>query len=345
MAVRIKDVANYCGLSPGAVSQVLRNNGHRIPEKTRLKILDAIDKLGYRPNNLSVGLRQKRSNLLSLIIPWNNPELMDTVEQEAYRHGFRLMVNFTTSPDANREIAHLDNALDWHVDGIIWLPFANLENYPERLIKRLKTSNAKLIFLQRRLSELPGTLVGTDYRQGIFDAVKYIAQESGYSKILYLQSGSPFEIRDQRRNYFKEAVAQYGLDHERVSLLNSDSPREERSKATDILIPLLEKQIHPVVCLCDNDWLALEVLDVARKKGIDIPARVGIITISDHLLLGHVRLSQVTSPKLSALRIDYAAQGKLAVQYIANMIDDKKEKDILLPLPLFINQSTQRINA
>lgn len=331
MAVRIKDVADYCGFSPGAVSQVLRNNGHRIPEKTRQKILAAIDELGYRPNNLSVGLRQKHSNLLSLIIPWGNSELMDTVEQEAYRHGFRVMVSFTTSPDAEREIANLDNALDWHVDGILWLPFANPEQYPERLLNRLESSNTKIVFLQRRLPNVSGALVGFDFRQGLFDAVRHIA-ESGFKKVVLIQIKTSFELRSLREKYFYEALTEHPLPHDH-KILDDES----------MIRPLLAaEKDYPVAYICDNDRFALEFLEATRKSGIKIPEQIGAVTVGDHLLMGYMRLSQIACPKLSALRMDFAQQGKVAVQHVVEMIKGGEPgRDILLPLPFYANHSTQ----
>ncbi len=339
MAVRIKDVAEYCGVSAGAVSQVIRDHDHsRIPEKTRKRIMDAVESLGYRPNNLSVGLRRKRSDLLSLIIPWNNPELMDTVEQEAYRHGFRVMVNFTTHPDASREISNLDYALDWHVDGIIWLPFSNIENYPERLLNRLQNSNVKIVFLQRRLPELPGILVGTDYRQGIKKLTAHIAPR--YRKIIYLTGGSPFETKNQRKNYLMEELKNYDVKYEAVTL------ETEANGYAEAIAPLLKKrQPYPIALVCDIDWIGLDALNIARQLNLTVPDQVGIVTIGDHLIGGIHRVSDLTYPRLSALRVDYHQQGVRAVQNIVKMINNEEGgQDVLLPLPLIVNESINRGN-
>lgn len=341
MAVRIKDVADYCGLSPGAVSQVIRNTNHRIPEKTRQKVLAAIEKLSYRPNNLSVGLRKKHNNLLSLIIPWDNPELMDMVEQEASRHGLKVMVNFTTSPDTSREVESLDQALDWHVAGIVWAPYADLENYPERLIKRIRNSGTKLVFLQRRLPELPGVMIEFDYRQGIEAAVNH-AVDCGYSQAVLVQNAAPFELRSRRKSFFQAAGEARHLP------MVSRHFEETNEALYDAMRQMLltDKSQPSTIYFCDSDRLALALLDSARSLGLEIPGQLGIITIGDHLLLGHIRLSQVTFPKLSSLRMDYGTQGRLAVEFISTMIaDSTTPEDIMLPVPLCINDSTRSVET
>lgn len=288
--------------------------------------------LGYRPNNLSVGLRRQRSDLLSLILPWNNPELMDTVEQEAFRHGFRVMVNFTTHPDASREISTLDYALDWHVDGIIWLPFADIESYPPRLLERLRDSNVKTIFLQRRLPEMPGSLLGIDYKGGIRKMIAHLA--SRYRKILYVSTKSWFELKNQRKQFLAEEMQKYDIEYEPISLST------ECGFAGEIAAILESRRHYPMAMVCDIDWMALDALEVARRMQIDIPRQLGVVTIGDHRIGGYHHLSDITYPKLSALRVDYHLQGIKAVQNIVKMINQHDcSEDELLPVSLIIRDS------
>lgn len=343
MAVRIKDVAAHCGVSPGAVSQVLRDRNHsRFPEKTRERILKAAEEMGYRPNNLSVGLRRRRSDLLSLVIPWNNPELMDVVEQTARRFDFKIMVNFTSSPDTGREISSLDNALDWQVDGILWLPYGGAADYPERLVDRLQASRTHVLFLQRRLPGIEGMLVGFDYRQGIADAVRHLA-EQGYRRICYSTiSASPFELKLRRREYFQDALRQSGLDGEYVVLQN----RADADLATPAAEWLASLPAGPNAVIGDIDWLTLELFLAARARGIRVPEELGLITNGDHLVGNRTRISRLTEPSLTALRVDYSRQAALAVEHLADLVagEEIPKEDIILPHLLVVGGSTCRVN-
>ena len=58
-----KDIALEAGVSETIVSYVLNNNRYVDKEK-RKRVLDAVNKLGYRPNSIARALKGKRSNQL-----------------------------------------------------------------------------------------------------------------------------------------------------------------------------------------------------------------------------------------------------------------------------------------
>ena len=60
----IKDVAKVAGVSPTTVSRVLNNRGY-ISEETRKKVYDAMEKIGYHPNELAKNFFRQKSNIIS----------------------------------------------------------------------------------------------------------------------------------------------------------------------------------------------------------------------------------------------------------------------------------------
>lgn len=64
----IKDVALKAGVSVTTVSRVLNNRGY-LSEELKKKVLQAMDELNYRPNELARSLSRSRSNIIGLIIP------------------------------------------------------------------------------------------------------------------------------------------------------------------------------------------------------------------------------------------------------------------------------------
>ena len=64
----IKEVALKAGVGVGTVSRVL-NNSPQISEKTRNKVLKAIEELNYVPNVAGKRLSQSRSNVIAVIVP------------------------------------------------------------------------------------------------------------------------------------------------------------------------------------------------------------------------------------------------------------------------------------
>ncbi|MCJ7665186.1 MAG: LacI family transcriptional regulator, partial [Actinobacteria bacterium] len=67
MATSIKDVANRAGISATTVSAYL-NKSAPVNKVTAIKIKEAIEELGYRPNLIARSLRQKKTNTVGLIV-------------------------------------------------------------------------------------------------------------------------------------------------------------------------------------------------------------------------------------------------------------------------------------
>ena len=337
MAVTLKDVAADCGVSASAVSQVLRSHhACRVSPAARERILEAVRRLGYRPNHISTSLRRQRSGLLSLILPWNNPELMEIMEQEAYRLGYRLMINFLTRPDLDREMALLNNSLDWQVEGLFWLPYAGISAYPELLLQRLRDNKTQIVFMQRRLPDFPGCLVGTDYRQGVRDAIAHV-QHQGYRHVVFLGTSLNFEIKSLRENYVRTECRERGLSCEDILM---DDRRG--SDASQVLPRLQAIGTFPCAIFCDNDSLTIHALRALQKLNLSIPGQVGLVTNGDQLVLGHFRLGDITMPSLTALSTDYTAQGRLAINRMARLLQEgtASPPDVWLPLPFHPRAST-----
>ena len=68
MKATLKDIAADTGFSVTTVSLVLNNKPSKIPEGTKQIILEAAQRLGYRPNQLAVSLVKKRTDTLGLIV-------------------------------------------------------------------------------------------------------------------------------------------------------------------------------------------------------------------------------------------------------------------------------------
>ena len=84
MAITQSDIADYCKLSPAAVSKVLRYPRHpEFSDQTRKRILAAAQELNYVPNQLAAGLRRGKAATIGLISACNAPELQDNVSQGA----------------------------------------------------------------------------------------------------------------------------------------------------------------------------------------------------------------------------------------------------------------------
>src|SRR5579883_2709407 len=85
----IADVARRAKVTTATVSNVITQ---RVPvsEKTRARVLQAIEELGYRPNLVARGLAQGKTLTLALVVPTiSNPFFAEVVEEVPPEPGSR----------------------------------------------------------------------------------------------------------------------------------------------------------------------------------------------------------------------------------------------------------------
>ncbi len=80
MAATINDVAKLAGVSPKTVSNVIHDYPH-VRTSTRVRVVQAIETLGYQPNIAARSLVTKRHNLIGFIL-WDilNPGYTEMVK-------------------------------------------------------------------------------------------------------------------------------------------------------------------------------------------------------------------------------------------------------------------------
>ena len=103
----IKDVAKEAGVSVTTVSRVMNDRGY-ISEKTRKKVYDAMEKIGYHPNEFSKNFFRQKTNIIGLILPDISisfyAEETKYIEEHLYKNGYKLMLcNAYNSKEREKE--------------------------------------------------------------------------------------------------------------------------------------------------------------------------------------------------------------------------------------------------
>ena len=126
MAASIKDVAKEANVSIATVSRVL-NDIDVVNQETKQRVLDAIEKLDYRPNILARSLKTQRSSTIGIIIPdisnSRYPEIVRGAEDLASIYNYNIML-CNTDLDKEREKESFNILREKMVDGIMYMRFS-----------------------------------------------------------------------------------------------------------------------------------------------------------------------------------------------------------------------------
>lgn len=181
-SVTIIDVAREAGVSKSAAARVLARNGSA-SEATRKKVIEAADRLGYRPNHLARAMKSGTTKTIGVVLPDVAipffSAVLRGVADTARAAGFEVIVS-NTDNDADIEARSLEILAEQRVDGIAIAPV--FQEKPDA-ISRLEQEGMPLVLLDRRmpgLRHLP--LVSVDHADATEQAVRALA-DLGHRRI------------------------------------------------------------------------------------------------------------------------------------------------------------------
>lgn len=91
----IRDVAREAGVGLGTASRVLSESRH-VSAATRQCVLEAVERLGFRPSRMAQGLARGRTQTLGVVVPFFTKhyflEILRGIEQAVSAHDYSLIV-------------------------------------------------------------------------------------------------------------------------------------------------------------------------------------------------------------------------------------------------------------
>lgn len=272
--VTIKDVAGDAGVSVAAVSKVLRD-AYGVSEQLRVRVRASMEKLGYRPLASARGMRGQTYTLGFLIPDLHNPffaDIMAGINAALERTQYQTLLGISESSTPN-ESALIENMIDRQMDGIMIIG-------PRLQIEEMRSFAARIPSVLIAYHPGPGEnfdTVNNDDRRGGELVVQHLVA-SGYKHIAFLSQrvhGSMLEamITTRREAGYRAAMHAAGLDRNVRVVEAAQTSREVQAVARQ----LLQSRSRPDAIFCWTDFIALEVLSVARDLNLAVPGDLAVV--------------------------------------------------------------------
>jgi DNA-binding LacI/PurR family transcriptional regulator len=281
---RLADVAEAVGLSPASVSLVLR--GQPGPsEQTRLRVLDAAARLGYRADRTASLLARRRSGLLGVMMDVHSPfhaELVENVHDAAEREGLDVVLSTTTR--SRSESRAVETLLDFRCEALLLLG----PEMPAAALAELERT-VPVVVVGRRVRPAVVDVVRSADDRGVAAAVDHLVG-LGHADIVFVDGG-PGTISGDRRRGYREAMRRAGLD-DHVRVVVGDHTEAGGVRAAE---ELLAGQGRPTAVIASNDRCAVGVLDVLSRRAVAVPQQISVVGYDDSSLarLAHIDLTTV----------------------------------------------------
>lgn len=296
----LEDVARRAGVSRALVSIVMRG-APGASERTRERVRQAADELGYRPDPRARRLRQLRTKLIGVTFTVGqefHADLIDGVYVAAEQLGYDVVLSGIT-PHRGEPRA-LRTLIDEQCEGLVLVgPEA-----PPRTLGELATRVPVVVLARRvrgvdtvRSDDAAGALLGTDHLIGL-----------GHRRIVYLDGGRAPGAAERLRGYRRAARAAGVPEQVRPGGLT------EREGATAAAAMLAESEL-PTAVFAFNDRCALGALDVLIRAGISVPQQVSVLGFDDSPLAGLAHVD------LTTVRQDASGLASAAVRRLVGRLD------------------------
>jgi LacI family transcriptional regulator len=328
--VTIETVAAEAGVSVTTVSHVF--SGHRpVGKKTRERVQDVAQRLGYRPNAVAQSLRTRRTDTVMLIIPdITNPfypafarGAQDVLRERGYHS---LLCN--TDADELEERTFLEEAVARRVDGVIFMGF----RVPPGDLVPFAEAGLSIVSLGTAPEIGEVDCVSFDDRRSAREATSYLLDRTA-GTVGFIDGTAGTPVARSRLDGFREAHTTRGLELPDELIVATDFTRAGGAEG---MTALLRLDTPPKAVFCANDLIAIGALDVLTEHGIRIPAGMAVMGCDD------IDVAAMVTPALTTVRHPAAKLGRVSAELLlSRMTGDYSGpgRRVVIPHTLVIRDS------
>lgn len=322
----IVDVARLAGVTPTTVSRVINNRGY-ISEKTKKRVHEVMDELGYQPNEIARSLTKQKSNTIGVIVPHiSHPyfaKLISNLENEAAKKDYKIIL-CNSKEKAEKEKQYLDMCKSNRVAGII-ICSGNVES------NKINTGGIPVVLLEKNFEE--GKLgIQCDNYQGGKIATEHLI-ECGCKKILHLSGVIDEEMpADNREKAFIDVCSKNEIEY---FIKKYDIDTYNQMNYYDYIKAALNEIEGVDGIFASSDLIAAQVIQVCNEIKIRIPEDIKLVGFDD------VDISQLTTPRITTVHQPIKEMARLSIELIDAKYNniEVNEKNIL-SIKLIIREST-----
>lgn len=312
MAISIKDVAKEAQVSIATVSRVL-NNIDVVNEDTKKKVLDAIDKLGYRPNIVARSLKTQKSKTIGIIIPDISnqfyPEIVRGAEDVANIYDYNIML-CNTDLDPEKEMEYLRVLREKMADGVLYMS----NSLEKNILELIKSLQLPVVLVETKDSEEKLPSVTIDNLKASLDATEYLINK-GNNNIAYIGLHEDMaNAAALRYEGYKLALRKNNIkENKNLVYLGGMKVRDGYEGINKII----EKEKVDAI-FCADDEIAMGAINALRDKNIKVPDNIDVMGFNN------IYSSNVFYPKLTTVGQPMYDMGSVGMRMLIKIINKEE---------------------
>lgn len=336
LSATIKDVAKMAGVSISTVSRVI-NDSKPVSPDARKRVLDAVDELNYKPNQIARSLVTQKSNIIGVIVEDVGlsfvSQVLRGVEEIARMYEYDIIVS-STYGDPQMEDHYIRLLLQKQVEGIVVISESNNENRK----KMEETIRVPVMYLNRfyRNEGVPTVTISNE--RSTKELTKYLI-DKGHEKILYIGSDieTDISVEKYKKSGYKRAMEESNLE-ENILKYGDKSPASAEDNVKTIIEKIQNDELTAIIC--NTYELAIELMNMLLDADIRVPDDVSVVGIGDGVM------AETYRPRLTTISEPLYDYGAVSIRAIIKAIQKEAlmPKDrIILPSRLIERESVKDI--
>jgi LacI family transcriptional regulator len=307
LTVTIYDVAREAKVSMATVSRVL-NGTAVVKDETKRRVLDAIERLGYRPNAVARGLASKKTRTIGVIVPDVSAafvaEVVRGIEDIATMYDYHIIL---TNSDAqlSREIDLVGTMWEKQVDGLIYMT----NRLQKEHVDAFEQAQIPVVLCATEDPERRIPSVNIDSARAGRDAGQYLLSK-GCKRIAFVTTEEGLSVLADRRGTGLASCTGF----EQFIRIETGSGRYETA-LPKIKACLENNVIDGIVAATDE--LGLASIHAAQDAGLDVPRDVKVIAFDN------TRLATMVRPEMTVIAQPMYDFGAVSMRLLTKLLRDE----------------------
>ena len=339
--ITIKDVARECGVGVSTVSRALNDNPD-INHKTKEKILQVVQRLGYIPNNSARNLKRVEAKSIAILVKGiTNPfftSMIEVIEEKIEKMGYSMVLHHVESKENEVEVA-LELIKEKRLQGIIFLGGEFNQSK-----ERLALLSVPYIFSTAGIKPKENeqhtySILGVDDYAEAKKVTEFLIGLGHKDIAIICTDLSDESVGTLRLNGYKDALseAKIKVKEELVCQLPNDETHDvyRMEHGYNAAKKLIDSGVEFTALFAISDTLAIGASRALREAGIKVPEDVSVIGFDG------IDLGDFVAPRLTSLKQPTDEIAAASIDLLFDLIQEKSEnKHIVFEGSIIEREST-----
>ena len=332
--VTIYDLADKLNISIATVSRALKDDPV-VSKKTKKKVFELAEKMGYRSNHFARNLRRQQTNTIGIIVHELNSNFITSVlsgvETVTTEAGYDLIITHS-SEGYLKEAANAKNLFHKRVDGLI----ASLAFDTDDLkhFQRFVDKGIPVIFFDRVEQDGNNTVVIIDNYKCGYQATQHLI-EQGCKRIVHVTASLKRNVYSQRYKGYRDALFDNGISFDESFLIIKDL---SENAGIESAMEILRIKPLPDGAFITNDFVAAVCMRTLKENDIVIPDDIAVVGFNNDAI------SKLIEPALTTIDYPGKDMGKIAarnlIDHLRGISNIKNTNTIIVNSNLIIRKSS-----